>query len=120
MVTLKIAGLAVALLFGFGFTPTYLDYLPLGRALRRGVASGRANPSFVVGAVLVCASLIPIVMLDYALLNATQAAAVVIGFVVAFVVAALAAVAFTPGPKGLDLGPPARGYIEQFLDEGEG
>lgn len=117
MVTLKIAGLVVALLLGFGFTPTYLDYMPVGRALRRSVGEFRANPSFVVGAVLVGAALIPVVMLGYALLTASQLQMVVLGFVLAFLVASLGAVVLTPAPRGLAAGPPAQSYIAQFMDE---
>lgn len=118
MVTLKITGLVIALLLGFGFTPTYLDYMPLGRALRKGVLQARANPAYVVGAVLACASLIPITMLTYALLTAKQAPAVIVGYAVAFVVAAMASVVITPAPKSIAaLGPPPRGYYRQLMQE---
>ena len=118
MVTLKIAGIVVALLTGLGFTPTFLDYLPLGRALRRGFLDVRANPSFIVGAVLACASLIPITMLAYALLTAPATPIVVVGFVVVFVVAALGAVVVTPAPKRIvAAGPPQKGYYRQFMQE---
>ncbi len=116
MVTLKIAGLVIALLFGLGFTPTYLDYLPLGRAMRRGVVQVRANPAFAVALVLSCASLIPLGMLLYALLNGTGIAAV-IGFLLAFLIAAAAAFVLTPPPRGLDLGPAPRSYVEEFMEE---
>lgn len=117
MVTLKIAGLILALFMGFGFTPTYLDYLPLGVWLRRSYASGRANPSFAVGAVLAVASLVPVGMLVEALLAAGSAGAVVVGYAVAFAVAALGAVAVTPPPRRLSLAR-ARSYVAQFMDEG--
>ncbi len=117
LVTLKIAGLVVALLMGFGFTPTYLDYMAVGQGLRRAFAQSRANPSFVVGAVLACASMIPIVLLGWALITAPSLAAVVVGFLLAFFVAAMAAVVLTPAPRALASGPPPRSYIEQFMAE---
>jgi hypothetical protein len=118
LVTLKIAGLVIALLFGFGFTPTYLDYTPLGQGLRRTVLEARANPSFVVIAVLVVASLIPTIMLGYALLASSQGLAVIVGYALAFVVAALGAVVLTPAPRRVAAGgPPSRGYVAQFMDE---
>lgn len=118
MVTLKIAGLVVAALMGFGFTPVYMDYTALGRRLRLTWAEMRANASYPVGFVLMCITAIPLGMLIAALLQGKSAGAIVLGFVLTFVVFAVIGIMFSPGPKNLDL-PKPESYLAHFAEEAE-
>lgn len=117
MVTLRIAGLVIAALVGFGFTPVYMDYTPFGRKLRQGWASMRANPSLPVGLVLSLATVGPLGMLVAALVQGGSAGGLVAALVVVFVVFALVSVAATPRPKNLPAVAPPHSYLEAFAEE---